>query len=280
MLSADDRLPDDRLPDDRDLDDRHLDDRDLDDRDLDDRLLDDSLRREPDDGLGTAPARAIGPARRRLRPRRSLGLAAVALVLFAGLALLVERSPGGVPGDGVAAHLASHPGTVEWRLALIVSVLGSGGTVGLITLIVGAVLWARGRRVDAAIVVGSTAMAGFATEVAKVIVTRPVTVGTTIVGGEVHGFPSGHVCGLVAFVIAVLLVSVVRDRRPGIVLGTLAVIVMALTRIVVRAHTASDVVGGAFLGLAVVLTMAVAIEHLSVPQPRWLLPAPPARRPD
>lgn len=182
--------------------------------------------------------------------------ALVLLIAFAALAVWVRDRPRGLPGDGLDAHLVSHPGTGVWHFASIITDMGSGPVVGAVAVLVGVVLALRHRWVDGAVVVVATAAAGIAEVAVKGLVGRDRPLTAALSGESGQGFPSGHVCGVAAFVTALVLVLVVgrwssRERDLAIVVGVALVALVAWSRIVVGAHYLTDTVGAMLLGTAV-----------------------------
>lgn len=107
------------------------------------------------------------------------------------------------------------------------------------------------------------------TTLAKNLLARPrPPTALPLVTNEGWGYPSGHLASVTAFVVLGL-AAVVLTRRPRPVLVGLTALafvgwwVVALDRWLLRAHYATDIVGGAFLGgAAASLALAVAGVHV------------------
>ena len=201
-------------------------------------------------------------------PSGTVIAAAVALLLaFVILAVLVHRRAGGSFGDSLDVHLVSHPGTVVWRIASIVSNVGAGPVVGVVAVLIGIALAARHRLVDGAVVVVATAAAGLTEVALKAVVGRNRPVTAVLSGESGQGFPSGHVCGLTALVVAGAIVVFVgrphpRERVASVLIGSLLIVAMAWGRVVVGAHYLTDTVGGVLLGAAIALATVALAERV------------------
>ncbi len=120
-------------------------------------------------------------------------------------------------------------------------------------------------RVLAATITMATAVALFVSVTLRPLVARPRPEAGDL-AGQLDSFPSGHIMLLV--IVAGLLpvaIAVLSDRfwiiRPARLLLTVAVLASASHRVANGAHWPSDVVGGALLGLALVLGAEWAIEN-------------------
>lgn len=195
----------------------------------------------------------------------------VVLLLLAGLAVSVAVGTTAVAtaDDAVAvaaATVLSSSAAVragsEWLAGAGSSLLLGAGAllaVGLpaVRRRVHAVLW-----VVAAVVVQYVAEA-----VLTWLVARPLPAGASEAG---YAFPSGHTAS--ATVVLVLLLAMVRTGRAAwwlaVVASVLLVAAVGVSRVLVSAHHATDVLGGLLLGLLVavpVATLVAGAAHRDAP---------------
>lgn len=211
--------------------------------------------------------------------RRSLLLwAALALAVFAGVAVLVATEPAWfVDADlQVSASLEATAADTPWvsTLAQAVTLLGSGWVAVALVLAVGGALLVARRPVLAlwlAAAVGGSTVLNTAVK-AGVQRDRPDYPGTVIdpLGSS---FPSGHSQSVVVTWVSVLLVvgwaTVLvgqAARVASVVLVVLAVAAVGWSRVALGVHWPSDVLGGWSLGSAWVLAATAVL--LGVPSRR------------
>jgi membrane protein DedA with SNARE-associated domain/membrane-associated phospholipid phosphatase len=229
--------------------------------------------------LGPLLRRAAQPARfvwRRVTPG-AFGLEVTTLLAVAAIgtygfvSLTVEVSDTRyLPGDLSTLRTADDIRT-SWlnHVAEVVTWLGAlpvaGGALVLTALVLG---WRR-RWLEALTLAVGLGLVVLAVQVAKAAVDRPRPLGS-LVHTEGRSFPSGHT----AYAVAWLAVAVALRRTvPGLAgrfaaiaaAGAVAVVV-ALTRIYLRAHYLSDVVSGA--GLSAAILSLCGVTALVVDQVR------------
>ncbi len=131
--------------------------------------------------------------------------------------------------------------------------IGSSPVVGAVVLITA--LWAlsRGRRIEAAALVIGATLSFAASRTAKAFYDRPRPEGSLV--DTIHAsFPSGHALYSVALVAcAVVLVRAGAGWATRFALVTVSVVVVVLvaaSRVYLRAHYLTDVLGGLALGTA------------------------------
>ena len=131
--------------------------------------------------------------------------------------------------------------------------IGSSPVVGAVVLITA--LWAasRGRRIEAAALVIGAILSFAASRTAKAYYDRPRPEGSLV--DTLHAsFPSGHALYSVALVAcAVVLVRAGAGWATRFALVTVSVVVVVLvaaSRVYLRAHYLTDVLGGLALGTA------------------------------
>ncbi|WP_083518714.1 phosphatase PAP2 family protein [Serinicoccus chungangensis] len=191
------------------------------------------------------------------RPRTTTAVVGVLLVTL-GCALgwwaSVQGGPwpvdvwwnGVVSGHRVPALLES---------ARVLDLLGAG-VVGVYVIPVGATLalTLSGRRWAAAYLLTTLVVSAVLVQVLKHVVGRARPDGILVVVDE-GSFPSGHTANAATLaVVAAVLLPVLWVR----VVGTVAVLLMALSRTYLHAHWLSDTLGGVLLGSGVALLLAAA----------------------
>ena len=180
--------------------------------------------------------------------------------------------------DTVAADLAADvrtPALVD--VARIVTDLGSSRLVGVLLTVTA--VWAatrRRRRLDAVTLVGGFAASFAAVHVAKAAYDRPRP-RSALVETVLSAFPSGHAVYAVALVAcATVLVRAGvgwAARFAAVTVAVALVAVVAATRVYLRAHYLTDVLGGVALGVAVWCAVGVValaaghVRHNVAPRP-------------
>lgn len=182
----------------------------------------------------------------------SLG-AAVALVV---LGFLFAGQDAGAPVDvGLRAYLRSLH--APWQqIALAVDWTGepAGAAVVLVTMVT--VFLLRGNQRAAVL-----AVAGPAAVVVVTSAMKPV-VGRTINDGFLS-FPSGHTAVATAYALVVML-AVGRQLWAVLVVAFAAAVLMAWSQVLLNAHYPTDTVGGFCAALAVVPTVAWAVDRVDL----------------
>lgn len=184
-----------------------------------------------------------------------LSALSVALFVLVAYAVVVGREPGPTPGDVTAFEIAEQLRTA-WltSIAKVITALGSGPVVGLLTLACAAALAARRRWAEFGVLVVGSLLISLGIAEIKAAVDRPRPGGGLIdVAGS--AYPSGHAAHSVFYVWLAL--TIVLRLRPGmarataVVLSGLALTVLVgLSRVYLNVHYLSDVSGGWALGAA------------------------------
>lgn len=142
----------------------------------------------------------------------------------------------------------------------------------VVTVVVGVLaVWAARRRLHNlawAMGIGAPLTWG-ATNIAKTVVARPrPDAALPLVTNEGWAYPSGHMATVTASIVLVLAAVVLTRRRRPVLVGSIALAfvawwVVAIDRWALRAHYATDIVGGALLGgTCASLALAVAGVHV------------------
>jgi membrane protein DedA with SNARE-associated domain/membrane-associated phospholipid phosphatase len=197
-----------------------------------------------------------------------LALAAVGAYAFFIVGEIVSEP--GLPGiDEMAADLAldlAVDPVIE--LAKVVTELGSFPFVALAALATAAWAASHGRWIDAAAMVAGVALSFVLVHVAKAAYDRDRPDGG-LVDADLSAYPSGHTAYAVTLVAcATILVRggsgwAVRFAAVTVTIG--AVVVVGLTRVYLRVHHLTDVLGGAALGVALwalVGTLALVVGYV------------------
>lgn len=222
-------------------------------------------RREARDRvLGTRAGRAVArPVRfawQRLTPgdlglelTTLLAVAGVGAFVFAGYAAIL-RDTAATPGDLRAFDIAGHLRVAAGiDAARALTWLGAAPVAWVVVLAAAAWLLARRRPLEAAVLGAGLVLTIVAVHLAKAGVDRPRPL-EPLVGTRGQSYPSGHSAYATAYVAVAVAASRAAPalRRFGIVLTAVAVaVVVGLTRIYLRAHYLSDVLGGAGLAAAI-----------------------------
>ena len=217
-------------------------------------------------------ARVLRPLwHRSRRPRRfvwnrvtpgELGLELTTLLAFAAVGsfaffanAITLNEETAVTGDRTAFRWADKiRGDVLEGIAKALTDLGSLPVVGGVTAVVVVALLSRRRLIEAAALAGALLLTWGAVHVAKAVVDRPRPSGS-LVETAGQSYPSAHAAYAVAWIaIAVVLSRTAPGlgRTTALVIGaTVLGVAIAVTRVYLRAHYLSDVVGGAGLAAAI-----------------------------
>ncbi len=192
----------------------------------------------------------------RHRPvaRLLAGTALVAGAVF--VALTIAVSSGGTHRIDTRAFQIANDLRAPWldQAARIVTHLGLFAIVGPVVALGGAFLLIRRRRARAVALVLGLGLTWVATQITKSAVDRPRPP-APLVHTTGASYPSGHAANSVGWLALALALSVLIPTRAGraiaIAAGALLAAVVGLSRIYLRAHYASDVLGGEALAITV-----------------------------
>ncbi|MGB0890685.1 MAG: phosphatase PAP2 family protein, partial [Solirubrobacterales bacterium] len=157
----------------------------------------------------------------------------------------------------------------DWldTLAEAITLLGSFTVAAAFTLIAAGYCYARRRVAEANVMVISLLLASLLTAIVKnwTEVPRPID---PLTSSEGWSFPSGHAAYAVTYVAIAISLERIRDIFTKTVLVIGAIILggaIALSRVYLRVHYLSDVIGGTALGfslLALFAALALLISHV------------------
>lgn len=231
------------------------------------RLRDERWRERLRRRVGERPAARfvwdrVTPGDLGLEVTTLLAVAAVGIYGFAALAVGVDGG-GYVPGDLAGLDVGDDIRSRALNhVAEVVTWLGALPAAGSVLLLTAAVLIRRGHRLEAIALAIGLVLVVSAVTLAKHAVDRPRPL-APIVHTMGQSFPSGHAAYAVFWVAVAI---ALRRVLPGIAWTAAAVtaaiglvVVIAATRIYLRAHFLSDVLAGAGLSAAVLSLWAVVV---------------------
>jgi membrane-associated phospholipid phosphatase len=162
--------------------------------------------------------------------------------------------------DGLMQHLPrwTHP-----VLDHVVDVASPTSTL-VACLLAAAIAFATGRRGQAALLVGAPFLALVATGALQALLQRPSARGI----GSASAFPSGHMTGVAALSVVVLVLTsdgrrLPRVARTGLRLAMTSVaLAVAVALVARRHHFVTDVLGSVAVAVVVVLAVSAALDLL------------------
>ena len=180
---------------------------------------------------------------------------AVSLFVLIAYIVVIGREAGPTPGDETAIDLVGHL-RAGWLtdVSKAITLLGSGVFVWSLTAVCAALLAARRRWAEFAVLLAGMTMIQIGFHEIKVAVDRPRPPGG-LVSASGSSFPSGHAAHSVLYVW--LAVTIVLRLRPGmaraaavVTAGFALTILVGLSRVYLNVHYLSDVSAGWALGAA------------------------------
>ncbi len=203
---------------------------------------------------------------------RRLLVVIVALFLSAWLISLGIHSKSGMShfDQSVWRFFVDHGSSRVRSLARSITSFGVLGFLGPVCVVLGSLLWVKTRSAAVSIAPWISVMA--CGEIVSILkkstnILRPPLQYQV---GQIHNpsFPSGHTADTTAFVVSLLLILWCALEVPRLVktwltvIGTLAFIVMGLTRLVLNVHWLSDVLAGWCIGAAIGLAVTYSLLAL------------------
>lgn len=209
----------------------------------------------------------VTPGELGLEVTTLLAIGGIGLYVFALYVVILSGDPGLTPLDQELLDLSTNMGSALLiDVAKVVSDLGALPTTAAVVALTSSVLLSRGRKPEAAVMLGGFALIYITVQVTKAGIDRPRP-DAPLIDAEGSAFPSGHAAYSVAWVAAALMFT----RRLGLVsaalvIGALALAVaIGLSRIYLRAHLWSDVAGGWGLAVgvyALLAVIAIVVDHM------------------
>jgi undecaprenyl-diphosphatase len=166
------------------------------------------------------------------------------------------------PADQDALNLAQDlysPVLVD--VARVITVLGTLPVVGTAVVITALFALRRGQSLAAAALVGGLALTWAGVQITKAATGRSRPPGGLIEASGLS-FPSGHAANSIGWIaVAVVLTRALPGVASRVSLVTIAIVVAALiglTRVYLRVHWLSDVIGGWGFGMAIYALLGIA----------------------
>jgi membrane protein DedA with SNARE-associated domain len=185
----------------------------------------------------------------------SVAVASTGWFAFIAYAVTFSEDPGATPMDSRTFDLIGH---LQSRTAVdvlkVVTDLGAAPTVGVVVFLTVLVLAARRRPYELVTLLAGAVGVYLAVQLSKAAIDRPRPSGS-LVDTSGKSYPSGHAAYSTSWVAcAVALTRVVPGlaNRAGLVIAGLVVSgVVGMSRVYLRAHYISDVIGGWGLGFGI-----------------------------
>jgi undecaprenyl-diphosphatase len=200
-----------------------------------------------------------------LRGRGAISLVLVAVVLGLGLAIAIHHDPAAGADSATLRWLLDHRTPWATHLATVVTAIFAPGWVAATSAAVAVVVVAHDRRLDRGVrVLAAVTVAGAIAEVFKVAVDRLRPPRIDQVGSPevAMSFPSGHVTGTCALLLAVALtVTGSRAARTAAVAtASVLTVSVAVSRLYLGAHWLTDVLASMAVAVAAVVVAPVVVD--------------------
>ena len=199
------------------------------------------------------------------RRRAAVGaaVAIAAFLVFLAYAVVIGHPNRTTPGDHLFHTLARDLySRVAQHVAEVITAFGSLTVAGGVVLAAGFLLATRGRGREAGVLLGGFALVVVAVHVAKDVVGRPRPP-DRLTGASGQAYPSGHAAYSTAYAALAVVIAGVRttmSRRGALIAAGVAIAaIVGLTRVYLRVHWWSDVLGGWALGIAIFSALAAAV---------------------
>jgi membrane-associated phospholipid phosphatase len=189
----------------------------------------------------------------------------IAISVFADLGEDVADKSTTAFDSSVRAWVISHQIPLIYKLAFVITWVGSPAVMVLLAVAAGVWFYGRGGTSKAGVVIAAPAIGGLLSGVIKVLFGRVRPAGGALFNEKSFSFPSGHAATSAAVVVTLCYVM----AREGMISWTTAILVGAgiplfvgLSRVYLDVHWATDVIGGWSVGLFVAALSAALYEYL------------------
>jgi undecaprenyl-diphosphatase len=188
-------------------------------------------------------------------------IGAMAAAVFIALTILVTTNPS--PGIDHTAFKVANDLRAPWldHAARIITTLGLIAVVGSAVALAGLLLIRRKHAARGTALVAGAALAWASTWITKRLVDRPRPP-APLVHTSGQSYPSAHAAnsvGWLALAIALTIVIPNRNARiAAVIAGALLTILVGLSRVYLRAHYLTDVLGGESLAVTMYALTAIA----------------------
>lgn len=192
-------------------------------------------------------------------------VSAFAIGVFADVGEDVAEQSTTAFDNSVRAWFVAHQNPIVYKIALILTWLGSPLVMVIIAVAAGLWFYRRRGRSKAGVIVAAPAIGGILSTAVKLLYGRARPAGSALLNERSFSFPSGHAT-MSAAVVVTLCYVLARERiiswPAAIAVGALVPLVVGLTRLYLDVHWTTDVIGGWGVGLFVAALSAALYEHL------------------
>lgn len=192
-------------------------------------------------------------------------VSAIAISVFADLGEDVARNSTTTFDNAVRAWVISHQNPVAYKIAYVLTWIGSPAVMVLLAIGAGAWFYSRRGHRKAGVVVAAPAVGGLLSGVVKVMFGRVRPAGAALLNERTYSFPSGHAATSAAVVVTLCYVLAREGMiswRTAAVIGGGVPLIVGLTRLYLDVHWSTDVIGGWTVGLFVAAMSAALYEYL------------------
>jgi len=202
-------------------------------------------------------------------------------MIFADVGEEVAEKSTGPFDNAVRAWFVSHQNPTVYKIAYVITWVGSPTVMVLVAIAAGAWFYHRHGRSKAGVIVAAPAAGGLLSGVIKLLYGRARPAGAAVFNERTFSFPSGHAATSAAVMVTLCYV-LARERiiswPTAIVIGGIVPLIVGLTRLYLDVHWTTDVVGGWTVGLFVAAMSAALYERLRTSAPTALSAVTIAKR--
>lgn len=192
-------------------------------------------------------------------------VSAIAVGVFADLGEDVAEHSTTHFDNSVRAWVISHQNPVLYKIAYVLTWIGSPDVMLLLAIGSGVWFYRRKGHIMAGVVVAAPATASLVSFTAKLIFGRVRPAGAALVNELTYSFPSGHATTSASVTVTLCYVMAregIISWKTAILIGGSVPLIVGFTRVYLDVHWATDVVGGWTVGLFVAAMCAALYEYL------------------